>query len=129
EEVALWFDDDDPERHIGELLALGPRVVVIKMGADGALVQQRGQPRPRQIPVVPVTALDVTGAGDAFCGGFVARFADGADSYEAAMAGAVSASFAVEAYGIHGLLGVSARDRDERLTQLRALEKERNHGR
>jgi sugar/nucleoside kinase (ribokinase family) len=129
EEVALWFGDDDPERHIGDLLALGPRVAVIKMGADGALVQQRGQPRPRLIPIVPVTALDVTGAGDAFCGGFVARFAAGADPYEAAMAGAVSASFAVEAYGIHGLLGVATRDRDERLARLHAIEKERNHGR
>jgi len=129
EEVALWFGDDDPERHIGELLALGPRVVVIKMGAEGALVQQAGQPRPRHIPIVPVTALDVTGAGDAFCGGFVARLAAGADTYEAAMAGAVSASFAVEAYGIEGLLGVSVRDRDERLATLRTAKMEHVHGR
>ena len=129
EEVALWFGDDDPERHIGELLALGPRVVVIKLGADGALVQQSDQPRPRHIPIVPVTTLDVTGAGDAFCGGFVARLAAGADPYEAAMAGAVSASFAVEAYGIHGLLGISARDRDERFARLRTSEREQNHGR
>jgi sugar/nucleoside kinase (ribokinase family) len=129
EETALWFGDDDPERHIGELLTLGPRIVVIKMGADGALVQQQGQPRPRHIPVVPVTVVDVTGAGDAFCGGFVARLAAGADPYEAAMAGAVSATFAVEAYGIEGLLGISMRDRDERLKVLRAREMEHVHGR
>jgi sugar/nucleoside kinase (ribokinase family) len=119
EEVTLWFGDDDPERRIGELLALGPPVVAIKMGADGALVQVRGQSRPAHVPVVPVAALDVTGAGDAFCGGFAARLMDGADAHEAALAGAVSASFAVEAYGINGLVGVSARDRDERLSHLR----------
>jgi ribokinase len=128
EEAALWFGDDDPERHIGKLLALGPRIVVIKMGADGALVQQQGQSHPRRIPVVPVAARDVTGAGDAFCGGFVAQLAAGADPIEAALAGAVSASFAVETYGINGLLDVSVRDRDERLAHLRAIEMERNHG-
>ena len=129
EEVALWFGDDDPERHIGSLLTLGPRVVAIKMGADGALVQQQGQSRPWHIPVVPVTARDATGAGDAFCGGFVARLAAGADPLQAAMAGTVSASFAVEAYGINGLLDVSVRDRDERLVHLRAHGLERTHGR
>ena len=43
-----------------------------------------------------MAAVDVTGAGDAFCGGFVARLAEGADAHEAALAGAGSASFAVE---------------------------------
>jgi len=128
EEVALWFGDDDPERHIGELLALGPHIVVIKMGAKGALVQKQGQRRARRVPVVPVAALDVTGAGDAFCGGFVARLAAGADVLEAAMAGAVSASFAVEGYGINGLVAVSPRARDERLAKLRTLEMEIHHG-
>jgi sugar/nucleoside kinase (ribokinase family) len=123
EEVALWFGDDDPERRIGDLLALGPPVVVIKMGAEGALVQARGWERPAHVPVVPVAALDVTGAGDAFCGGFTARLMDGADPYDAALAGAVSASFAVEAYGITGLVGVSTRDREERLVHLRETTK------
>lgn len=119
EEVTLWFGDDDPERRIGDLLALGPRVVVIKMGADGALVQERGAPRPQHVPAVRVRVLDTTGAGDAFCGGFVARLTAGAVPWEAALAGAVSASFAVEQYGIDGLLGVSRRERDERLALLR----------
>lgn len=119
EEVALWFGNDDPERRIGELLALGSGAVVIKMGAEGALVQQQGETRPAHVPAVPVAALDTTGAGDAFCGGFAAHLAAGATPVEAALAAAVAASFAVEQYGIEGLLGVSPRDRDERLAALR----------
>lgn len=119
EEVALWFGDDDPERQQVADVALGPRVVVIKMGADGALVQGHGEPAPRHVPIVPVDALDTTGAGDAFCGGFVARLSAGATPIEAAMAGTVSASFAVEQYGIEGLLRASRHERDERLAMCR----------
>lgn len=118
EEVALWFGDDDPQRHSGDLLALGPRMVVIKMGAAGALVQERGDSAPQHVPAVPVDALDTTGAGDAFCGGFAAQLAAGASPRDAALAGAVSASFAVEQYGINGLLSISLRERDERLALL-----------
>jgi ribokinase len=128
EEVALWFGDDDPERHIGDLLALGPRMVAIKMGADGVLFQTQGQSRPRHIPIVPVTACDVTGAGDGFCGGLLAQLARGAAPLDAVMAGVVSASFAVENFGIEGLLQASVRDRDERLALLRQSMRECEDG-
>jgi len=127
EEVALWFGDDDPARHIGALLALGPRVVVVKMGADGALVQERGQDRPLLVPPVPATVRDVTGAGDAFCGGFAAWLAGGATARDAAMAGAVAASFAVERYGSLGLLNVQSEERDERLARLRHMMERGTH--
>lgn len=115
EEVALWFGDDDPERRIGDLLALGPRVVAIKMGAEGALVLERGRTRPDWVPPVAARVLDVTGAGDAFCGGFVARTLAGAAARDAALAGTVSASFAVEHYGWRGLMHATAAERDARL--------------
>jgi len=121
EEVALWFGYDDPEQAIARLLDLGPGAVVIKMGAAGALAQGRGEDRPRLVPPVPTDVRDVTGAGDAFCGGFAARLADGAGVLDAAMAGAVAASFAVERHGSLGLIGVDARVRDERLARLRGM--------
>jgi len=115
EEVALWFGDDDPERRIGDLLALGPEIVVIKMGAEGVLLQRRGQRRPVRLAPIPGPVVDQTGAGDAFCGGFVAHMAMGAPALDAARAGLVSASFAVERFGSAGLIDVDDRDRDERL--------------
>jgi len=118
EEVALWFGDDDPERRIGDLLALGPRIVAIKMGADGALVQARGDPVPQHIPAFASDVVDVTGAGDAFCGGFVARMLMGDSPRQSALAGAVSASFAVERYGSLGLTGVDRSMAQHRLAAL-----------
>ncbi|KUN82369.1 ribokinase [Streptomyces griseoruber] len=54
----------EPEDWARELLALGPRSVVVTLGARGALVADAdGTAR---IPAVRVAAVDTTGAGDAF---------------------------------------------------------------
>lgn len=47
------------------LLALGPELVVITLGREGAMAFPRGQPPVFQ-PAFPVNAIDSTGAGDAF---------------------------------------------------------------
>ncbi|MHA5048749.1 ribokinase [Streptomyces sp. SD15] len=55
---------DSPEDWATALLALGPRSVVITLGAEGALVaDSAGAVR---VPSVKVQAVDTTGAGDAF---------------------------------------------------------------
>jgi ribokinase len=128
EEAALWCGEDDPERSIGRLLALGPRIVAIKMGAAGALVRAQGDAVPRHIPVYPVEARDPTGAGDAFCGGFAARRSQGAGPYEAALAGAVASSFAVERHGSLGMLDVERAVAEERLATLRSEMEEAHAG-
>ncbi|WP_460065886.1 ribokinase [Streptomyces sp. YKOK-I1] len=54
----------EPEDWARDLLALGPRSVVVTLGARGALVADAdGTTR---IPAVRVAAVDTTGAGDAF---------------------------------------------------------------
>jgi ribokinase len=118
EEVASWFGDDDPERHIGDLLALGPGAVDIKLGARGSLVQDRVMAKPVLVPAVPTAVVDVTGAGDAFCGGFAAQLAATRNVIEAARAGAVAASFAIEGHGSLGLLDVTPEARSRRLAAL-----------
>jgi len=50
-----------------ELLARGPELVIITLGARGAVLAQRGGPS-QHFPAEPVTAVDTTGAGDAFVG-------------------------------------------------------------
>ena len=118
EEVGLWFGDDDPWRHIGDLLALGPGAVAIKLGAEGALVQDRAMAKPVLMAAAPAAVVDVTGAGDAFCGGFAAQLAATHDVVAAARAGAVAASFAIEGYGSLGLLNVTPDARSRRLAAL-----------
>src|SRR5215207_5342031 len=61
---------------------LAARAVVVTLGADGALVVEHG--RAGHVPAVPVTAVDTTAAGDAFCGGLADALAAGATLQDAA---------------------------------------------
>jgi sugar/nucleoside kinase (ribokinase family)/fructoselysine-6-P-deglycase FrlB-like protein len=101
EELADILGYDDPPRAIGELAARdgAPRVLVVKLGVEGCLVWQRGWSDATHVEPVPAGVVDVTGAGDAFCGGLAAGLAVGLDPVEAARRGAVSASFAIEGFG------------------------------
>lgn len=79
---------------------LGPQVVVLKLGADGVLVHDRATDRMIRVPPFPGQVVDTTGAGDSFCGGFLAALLqDRGDLESAARAGAVAAAFAVSDYG------------------------------
>jgi 2-dehydro-3-deoxygluconokinase len=78
-------------------LALGPQIVVLKMGADGAYL---GLPDRRVfIPPTPCSPVDATGAGDTFCGSFLARLIAGDAPEEAARYAAVAAALATTGYG------------------------------
>jgi len=74
------------------LAELGPRTVVVTLGAAGAVVAQRGTAT--LLPAPTVEVVDTTGAGDAFCGATAARLAAGADPVAAAAAGVVAGSLA-----------------------------------
>ena len=105
EEVASWFGWDDPARAIGELGGLGQRATVIKMGSDGSLVHDARTGRLTEVGLAPGPVVDVTGAGDAFCGSLVAGLALGDDLVRAATRGAAGASLALGDFGaLHGWL-------------------------
>ncbi|MGV8967506.1 MAG: ribokinase [Cellulomonas sp.] len=65
-----------------DLLALGPRSVVLTLGSEGAVLLERdddGAARPAvAVPARKVTAVDTTGAGDAFVGALAVELAAGA---------------------------------------------------
>jgi ribokinase len=79
------------------LAAMGPEIVLITLGAHGALVLSEGEPV--LIPAPAVKVVDTTGAGDACCGAFAARLAAGANPTTAARAGVVAGSLATTREG------------------------------
>jgi sugar/nucleoside kinase (ribokinase family) len=59
--------ETDYEKIATKLLALGPKVVAVTMGADGSLIASTG--KMIHVPAFKVNVVDTTGAGDAFMGG------------------------------------------------------------
>ncbi|MFG3045250.1 ribokinase [Streptomyces sp. NPDC048241] len=78
-EARVLLDDadagDDPADWARRLLALGPRSVVVTLGAKGALVCDASGVR--AVPSVAVAAVDTTGAGDAFTAALAWRLGAG----------------------------------------------------
>jgi len=88
-----------------QLLQSGPSVVIIKQGANGALLTYDDVSV--QIPVFPIKSLiDPTGAGDSFAGGFIGHLVNSGSNnlIEAVITGAAIASFTVSGFGVEGLL-------------------------
>lgn len=85
------------ERDWRELVADVP-VVVVTLGADGALLLQRDSEEVR-VAAPSVTAVDATGAGDTFCGAFAAGVAEGMEYERALRFAVVAASISVESAG------------------------------
>ncbi|MGW6571256.1 carbohydrate kinase family protein [Streptomyces sp. NPDC054945] len=73
-------------------------LVVVTLGAAGALIAECGRVT-AEVEADPVEAVDSTGAGDAFTGGFLAARLEGADPAEAARAGCRAAALAVTRQG------------------------------
>ena len=99
EEVASWFGWDDPERAILELGGLGQGLTIVKLGADGSLVHDSRTAELARVGLAPGPVVDVTGAGDAFCGSVAAGLALGDTASEAARRGAAGASLAIGGFG------------------------------
>lgn len=71
EETALVTGCTDPEKALEALERRGVRTAVVTRGKDGALALSGGQLV--RAAGVPAVAVDATGAGDAFWGGFLYR--------------------------------------------------------
>ncbi|TXJ72772.1 sugar kinase [Streptomyces lavendulae] len=85
DEACLLTGSAEPADAAAELSRVVP-LVVVKAGADGALVARSGG-APVRVAAVPASARDTTGAGDAFTGAFLAALLTGADPREAAARG------------------------------------------
>ena len=95
--LGQFFGDEDVERGVTRLLALGPRRVFVTDGGRGVTVAADGLRE--QIPAFPVEARDTCGAGDAFCGGLLWAEAAGCGPLETARFAAAVAALKVSRVG------------------------------
>lgn len=108
EEEFIRFHDLERKESLPEYVpyikatsARGPRIIVVKLGERGALIYDEGKDSCWHIPAYPAkNIVDVTGCGDAFCGGFIANYVESQDAFSAAIHGIISASFNLEDYGV-----------------------------
>ncbi len=121
-EAGLTYGEKEPETILRRMLDDGAKVVALRMGELGSLVAQQGVPGFLHIPAVPVPkVIDVTGAGNAYCGGFLVGWQRTHDLRLASFYGAVSASFAVETVGVlDATIPNFAHIRDQRLAWLQS---------
>jgi sugar/nucleoside kinase (ribokinase family) len=99
--------------------ALGAQCVVLKLGARGQYVYHTATGRKWHVPAYPARVVDVTGAGDAYCGGFLVGLAHTGHPLEAALRGCVSASLVVEGLGALYALDHAAGELERRLAAVR----------
>ena len=81
------------------VVSWGCELVVIKRGEQGQLLYDGASKTRYEVPAYPSSMVDLTGAGDTFCGGFLVGYKRTYDPLQAVMYGNVSASLAVEGSG------------------------------
>lgn len=85
--------DSDVELAARKILALGPRTVVLKLGARGCMIAtEQGSIR---VPGFKVSAVDTTAAGDVFNGAFATALAEGQTVQHAASFANAAAAISV----------------------------------
>ncbi|MDX1436263.1 MAG: carbohydrate kinase family protein [Anaerolineales bacterium] len=91
EEAQLISGSYDPEGAAQAIRGMGPETVIVTLGAQGCYVAS--DEYSGYLPAAPVTeVVDTTGAGDAFCGGYLAGCVTGLNTLDAARAGNWAAS-------------------------------------
>ena len=81
------------------IASYGCEIVVIKRGAGGQYVYNEPNKNRWIVPAYPARIIDPTGAGDAFCGGFLAGYHQTYDALQADLFGNIAASLCVEGSG------------------------------
>ncbi|HEX7394173.1 MAG TPA: carbohydrate kinase family protein [Anaerolineaceae bacterium] len=89
----------------------GCEIIVINRGMQGQLLYEHATHSRWSIPMYPGRTVDPTGAGDAFCGGFLAGYHSTYNALEGVLTGNISASLAMEGsgpfYGVDALPGLA----------------------
>jgi sugar/nucleoside kinase (ribokinase family) len=113
--LGSWPGEEPAARAFAEA---GARVVCVKLGAEGSFAYRADDGSAARVGAAAGGAVDPTGCGDTFAGGFLVGWTETGDLRTALAYGSVSASFAAEGYGAEHALRV---DRAEARRRLRAL--------
>jgi sugar/nucleoside kinase (ribokinase family) len=99
-ELPFLVDEEQPvQAQLRALAALGPPIITLRQGAAGSLVYDREADQFWRVPAAEATVVDVTGAGNAYCGGFLVGWLESRDAHRAAAMAAVSAAAIIEQIG------------------------------
>lgn len=110
-ELALLTGEDDYEKGAKALLELGVKIVAVKLGSQGCYVTD--EQKSQHIETFKVRVVDTTGAGDAFCAGFLYGLLNNKSLHECGRLGNFVASRCVMKMGARAGL--------PRLEELKAL--------
>lgn len=113
-------DSYQPWEMAERFLRAGCRIAIIKRGRHGQVMLDAESGDRWIIAAYPTAAVDVTGAGHAFCGGFLAGMLMTGDPLEACLMGNVSASLVIEGSGLEHVLGAMPGLPEARLERLRS---------
>ena len=92
----------------------------VKLGEQGSMVCDARTGILTHVPAFPAEVVDTTGAGDSYCGGFLAGLVAGRPLTECAAMGTVSASYVIEACGALETKHPDPADRDARFREVLA---------
>jgi sugar/nucleoside kinase (ribokinase family) len=120
QEVQSLLGLGDPWQAALRFAQAGPPVIVIKAGRKGSFIYDGRSRRLWNVPAYPTRVVDVTGAGDAYCGGFMVGYQETGDPVLAGCYGAVSASFVLQGLGALYALEFSRDQAQARLDELRS---------
>jgi len=120
----FWGETNDLWEMAAKVSEYDVEIVVIKRGMLGQLVYDSPGKHRYEIPAYPARVADPTGAGHAFCGGFLAGLQRTNDPLMAALYGNVSASLKLEGSGPFYPLEVMPGLADARLFALQEMARE-----
>jgi len=110
EEAMELSGEREPERIAGVFLAQGASNVVIKLGSKGCYIKPAAEEGRIVQAFSEIKAVDTSGAGDAFCAGFIRGLLLGKDPFACARLGNAAGACCVSAVGtttgIHSLADI-----------------------
>jgi sugar/nucleoside kinase (ribokinase family) len=122
--IDAFFPSEDEVRFSGEaepalrrIAGERLRYVALKRGIRGGQLLDLYTGHAPEWTARARQTIDVTGAGDAFVGGFLSGFLRFGDAQRGIEQGIVAASFAIEDWGARGLLSATPADADARLQE------------
>ena len=120
----FWGETNDLWEMAQTVSNYGPETIVIKRGSLGQYVYDSAAKKRYEIPAYPARLVDPTGAGSAFCGGFLSGYGRTNDPFMAALHGNVSASLKIEGIGPFATLDAMPGLADARLQALKEMARE-----